>query len=154
VLDRNLPLHKLATIETALGEALARRRFLTALLSIFAALAMLLAAIGIYGLLSFWVRRSESEIAVRIAVGARPAVILRWIGGKGVRLALLGIAIGGIGAWTGAEVLGSMVFGVQPREWTNIAAAALVTLAVSSAAVLTPAWRASRVDPARKLSST
>ena len=151
--DRNLPLHKLAVIEDSLGAGLARRRFTTALLTVFASLAMLLAAIGIYGLLSYWVNRSQVEIAIRLALGARRGAILRWTGLKGLRLALAGIAIGAAGAWAGADVLRNLVFGVQPHDFINIAGAAVATLFVSCAALLVPAWRAARIDPARRLQS-
>ena len=104
-LDRNLPVQHLETMEKSLGASLARRRFSTLLLTAFALLAMLLAAIGIYGLFSYWVAMRENEIAVRLALGARPSIILRWVGLRALRLAAAGIALGLIGAWIAARGL-------------------------------------------------
>jgi putative ABC transport system permease protein len=150
-LDRNLPLRHFDTLESALGAGLAQRRFSTLLLTLFAALAMLLAAVGIYGLLNYWVTSREPEIAVRLALGASPARILRWTSFHALRLAVAGVAIGAIGGWFAARLLRDMVFGIPPQSPATmaIAAAAVVALAFASAAV--PSWRAARVDAAQRL---
>ncbi len=152
-LDRNLPVQHLETMEKTLGASLARRRFSTLLLTAFALLAMLLAAIGIYGLFSYWVAMRENEIAVRLALGARPAIILRWIGLRAFRLAAAGIAFGLAGAWIAARGLEDVVFGIAPRNPVTMLAAALAVAAIAIAATALPAWRAARIDAARRLHS-
>ena len=150
-LDRNLPLQHLETMEESLGAGLARRRFSTLLLALFAALAMTLAGIGIYGLLSYWVSSREAEIAIRLALGARPATILRWTGLQALRLAAIGVVLGMVGGWAAARTLETMVFGIPARNPATMigAAAAVIALALLSAGV--PAWRAARVDAAARL---
>jgi putative ABC transport system permease protein len=152
-LDRNLPVQHLETMERSLGASLARRRFSTLLLTAFALLAMLLAAIGIYGLFSYWVAMRENEIAVRLALGARPSIILRWVGLRALRLAAAGIALGLIGAWVAARGLEDVVFGIAPRNPVTMLAAALAVAAIAIAATALPAWRAARIDAARRLHS-
>ena len=112
---------------------------------------MLLAAVGIYGLLNYWVTSREPEIAVRLALGASPARILRWTSFHALRLAIVGVAIGSIGGWFAARLLRDMVFGIpaQSPATMAMAAAAVVALAFVSAAV--PSWRAARVDAAQRL---
>ena len=149
--DRNLPLQEFATFEKAYGAGLARRRFSTLLLSLFAMLAMALAAIGIYGLLSYWVSVRESEIALRLALGARPSTILRWTGFHALRLAMIGIAFGGVGAWIAARGLEELVFGIRPRNPATMIVAALAVAAIAIAASAVPSWRAARTDAARRL---
>jgi predicted permease len=149
--DRNLPLRHFDTVESALGEGLARRRFSTLLLTLFAGLAMLLAAVGIYGLLNYWVTSREPEIAVRLALGASPARILRWTSFHALRLTIVGVAIGAVGGWFAARLLSDMVFGIPAHSPATMAmaAVAVVVLAFVSAAV--PSWRAARVDAAHRL---
>jgi putative ABC transport system permease protein len=151
--DRNLPLRQLATLEESLGAGLARRRFSTLLLTLFAALAMLLAAVGIYGLLSYWVTSREPEIAIRLALGARPFTILRWTSLHAMRLTLAGLALGVAGGWAAARTLEDLVFGTPPRSLATMAAAALAVMLVALLAAAIPSWRASRVDVARRLHS-
>jgi putative ABC transport system permease protein len=150
-LDRNLPLQHFGTLEEQLGAGLARRRFSTLLLTLFAGLAMLLAAVGIYGLLSYWVSSREPEIAVRLALGASPGRILRWTGFHALRLAIAGVAFGAIGGWLTAHLLREMVFGINARNPATMAGAALAVMAIAFLAVAVPAWRAARVDVAGRL---
>jgi putative ABC transport system permease protein len=152
-LDPNLPLENAGPLEKALSAGLARRRFSTLLLSMFAGLAMLLVAIGIYGLLSYWVAVREPEIALRLALGARPWNILRWTGLHALRLAAVGLAFGIAGAWAGAGILANLVFGIPPRHPATMLAAAFAVLVVVLAAAGIPSWRAARVDAARRLQS-
>ncbi len=151
--DRNLPLQQLMTMEEALGAGLARRRFSALLLALFAALALLLAAVGIFGLLSYWVTSREPEIAIRLALGARPSSILGWTGLHALRLAAIGLAFGIPGGWAAARSLRSLVFGVAPHSPATMAAAAAAVVAVALVAAAVPSWRASRVDAARRLHS-
>jgi len=149
--DRNLPMQHLGTLEESLGAGLARRRFGTLLLSLFAALAMMLAAVGIYGLLSYWVSSRESEIAVRLALGASPSTILRWTSLHALRLALIGVAFGAVGGWVAARGLEDLVFGIPAHNPATLAGAAVAVTAIAFGATAIPAWRAARVDAARRL---
>jgi putative ABC transport system permease protein len=151
--DRNLPLLQPGTMEEALGAGLARRRFSTLLLTLFAALAMLLAAVGIYGLLSYWVTSREPEIAIRLALGARRFTILRWTSLQAVRLALAGLAFGILGGWAAARGIAGLVFGIPPRSPGTMAAAALAVMLLALGAAAIPSWRAARIDAARRLHS-
>ena len=153
-LDRNLPLQQFGTLEESLGAGLARRRFSTLLLTLFAGLAVMLAAIGIYGLLSYWVTSRESEIALRLALGASPSRILRWTSFHALRLALIGVAWSVVGGWAAAHALEDLVFGIPPHNPATMIAAALAVMAMAFAAAAVPAWRAARVDAARWLHHT
>jgi len=150
-LDPKLPLQRVATLEATLGAGLARRRFSAFLLTLFATLAMLLAAIGIYGLLSYWVTVRESEIAVRLALGAGPLRILRWTGLHALRLTAIGVAFGLLGGWAAAGTLGKLVYGIPPQNPATMFAAAVAVTVIGVAAAAIPAWRATRVDAARRL---
>jgi putative ABC transport system permease protein len=149
--DKNLPIRRLQLFERTLAATLARRRFSTLLLALFAGLAMLLAAVGVYGLLAYWVSVREKEIAIRMALGAQQSTVLRWVGSRAMKLAAAGIVIGILGAWGATRWVESLVFGVSPLSPVTMAAAALVVLGITSMAAALPAWRAARVDPARKL---
>jgi len=150
-LDRNLPLQRFDTMDAALGAGLSRRRFSTMLLALFAGLAMLLAAVGIYGLLNYWVTSREPEIAVRLALGASPGRILCWTSSHALRLAIVGVAIGAVGGWFAARLLRDLVFGIPPQSPATLAAAAVAVLALAFAAAAIPSWRAARVDAAHRL---
>jgi predicted lysophospholipase L1 biosynthesis ABC-type transport system permease subunit len=150
-LDRNLPLRSFGTFEETLGAGLARRRFITLLLGLFAGLAMILAAIGIYGLLSYWVTVREPEIAIRLALGARRGTIVRWTSLHALRLAVIGIAFGVIGGWAAARGLEDLVFGIPPRNPATLLAAAVVVAAIAAVAAGIPSWRAAKVDAAYHL---
>jgi putative ABC transport system permease protein len=150
-LDRNLPLQHFGTMEAALGAGLARRRFSTLLLTLFACLAMLLAAVGIFGLLNYWVTSREPEIAVRLALGASPSRILRWTSFHALRLAMAGVAIGAVGGWFAARLLRDLVFGIPERNPATMIAAAGSVLGIAFAAAAVPSWRAARVDAAHRL---
>ena len=122
-IDPNLPIQSLRPFAQAVAASLDQRRFSTLLLALFAGLAILLAAVGIYGLLSYWVRVREDEIAIRMALGAPRLVIMRWAGGQALRLSLAGVAIGVLGCWAASRWLGSLVFGVAPHNFSTLAAA-------------------------------
>jgi predicted permease len=150
-IDRNLPVRDLETFKQSLGAGLARRRFTTLLLTLFAGLAMLLAGIGIYGLLSYWVNSREGEIAIRLALGARPRTILGWTTLQALRLAAIGTVLGLLGSWTAARTLEGLVFGVPPRNAATMISAAVLVMLLAFAAAALPASRAARIDAARRL---
>jgi putative ABC transport system permease protein len=150
-LDRSVPIQSLKPFDEWLGDSLQLRRFLTFLLAIFAGLAMVLAAGGIYGVLNYWVNAHQKEIAIRLAMGARRSAIFGWAARHAMRLALAGVALGGLAAWGVSRSLHSLVFGVSAGSpWMILGAtAAVMGLAALSAGV--PLWRAVRVDAARWL---
>lgn len=150
-LDPNMPVQRITTLEAALGDSLARRRFSTMLLSLFAGLAMVLAVVGIYGMLSYWVNIREPEIAVRLALGARPGAILRWASSHALKLAAVGLVFGGVGAWVVARVIEDQIFGIPSRDPATLIAAVLAVGLISILGAALPAWRASRVDAGSRL---
>src|SRR5205085_2480873 len=111
-LDPNLPIADVQTLEKVMANALAQARFTTTLLGLFAALALTLASIGIYGVISLLVSRRRQEIGIRIALGARPRSILGMVVRRGMLLAVTGVAVGLAGALALGSVLNSMLFGV------------------------------------------
>jgi putative ABC transport system permease protein len=111
---------------------------------------MALAAVGIYGLLNYWVRVREGEIAIRMALGAPRPSILRWAGWQALRLSLIGAAVGILAGWAASRGLGSVVFGVS-NSLTMLASAALAVVAIAMIAAAIPVWRATQVDAVNKL---
>jgi predicted permease len=150
-LDRNVPIQSLSPFEKWVGAPLERRRFITLLLAVFAGLAVVLASVGIYGVLSFWVSTRQKEIAIRLALGARRTTILRWAGFHAIRLAVCGMGLGAFGAWAASRWLKSLAFGVSLTDPRTIAAAALGVILVAGLAVTIPLRRAVRVDAGRTL---
>ena len=150
-LDRNLPIQSLAPFTRAVESTLDRRRFLTLLLTIFAGLAMLLAAVGIYGLLNYWVTVREDEIAIRMAVGAPRWRILRFVAQEALRLIAIGLVIGAVATWLASRWMESLVYGVSSRDSWNIVAAMAAVIALALSAAALPMWRATQVDPMNRL---
>ena len=130
-----------------LDETVAPRRFSTILLGAFALLALILAAVGIYGVMSYVVSLRINEIGIRMALGAQPRDIWRLIVGSGARLALAGIAIGLAGALALTRLLSSLLFEVRATDPVTFAAVALLLAAVALLACYVPARRAMRADP-------
>ncbi len=147
-LDRDLPLASVLSMEQVVARAQWQPRFSATLLAGFAAMALLLAAVGIYGVMAFDVSRRTREIGVRMALGARPADVLRDVLLSGARLTLAGIAVGTAGAFALTRYLGSLLYHVSATDPAVFAAAALVLVAAALAAVWLPARRATLVDPA------
>jgi putative ABC transport system permease protein len=150
-MDRSLPIQRLRTMESRLADTLERRRFSTLLLALFALLAMTLAAVGIYGLLDYWVNVREESIAIRLALGAQRSAILRWVGAQAFRLAALGIALGLAGGWAASRWIESLIFGVSAHDPATVTVAAVLVIAIAMAAAAIPMWRAARVDAIRFL---
>ena len=149
--DSNLPIQRLQAFDKTVAGTLQRRRFSTLLLTSFAALAVILAVVGIYGLLAYWVSVREKDIAIRIALGARPSSILRWVGWQALRLTVAGVALGTVAAWTATQWLESMLFGISARSLMSFLDAAVVLVVLAAMAAVIPARRALRVDPVQKL---
>jgi ABC-type antimicrobial peptide transport system permease subunit len=146
-LDGSLPMARIRTMEELIGASLARARFVMTLLGAFAGLALLLAAVGIYGLLSHVVGQRTNEIGVRMALGARRGTILKSVLGQGLGLVAGGVALGLLGAFGLRRLVSSLVFGIGANDPVTFVAVALILLAVAFLACLVPAARAVRVDP-------
>ncbi len=130
-----------------MDRALSPRRFIVNLIVAFAAAAIVLAAIGIYGVISYSVTRRAAEIGIRKALGASRARIRAGIVGQTLLLAISGIAIGGVSAVAFSSLLASLLFGVSPRDPWSFVGAGTVLLLVAVAAGFIPAFRASRISP-------
>jgi putative ABC transport system permease protein len=146
-IDKTVLISGFSSLESLLARNVAQRRFQTWLLSLFSALAMLLSAVGIYGLIHQSVALCTREIGTRMALGAQPRDVLRLVIGQGVRLALCGIGIGLLAAFALTRVLSGLLFGVTATDPATFIAAPLVLLLVALLACYLPARRASRVDP-------
>jgi putative ABC transport system permease protein len=152
-LDPEVPLTEVATMDHFLGRWLSDHRTVTALVSTFAVFAVLLAALGLYGMLSFYVGQRTREIGVRMALGAGARELLAMVVRRGMRLVLIGVALGVAGSWAAARLLGHLLHGVPPTDPATLGVSALVFLVVGLIACLLPAWRATRIDPALSLSA-
>ena len=135
------------TMVSVLAESLARQRFQMEILGAFAVLALVLAAVGLYGVLSYIVTASRTQIGIRLALGARPSTMFRMITGRALALAAAGVALGALGCIALRQVLAALLFGIGPSDPVTIAAAVGVLLLVAAAAAFFPALRAMRTDP-------
>ncbi|HEY0169823.1 MAG TPA: ABC transporter permease [Pyrinomonadaceae bacterium] len=145
--DAQQPVASVRTMDEVLGRETAQRRVGVILLGAFAALALLLSALGLYGVLAFFVVQHTPEIGVRVALGARPSDVLRLVVGRGMRLALLGVGLGLVGALALTRLMRSLLFGVSAADPLTYIVLALVLTAVALVACLVPARRATKVDP-------
>jgi len=145
--DPELPLSNVRTMDDWVSSSSAQPRLSAALLGIFACVALLIAAIGIYGVLAYSVNQRSCEIGLRIALGAQQSGVVRWIVGQGMLVAATGIAIGLAGGFALSRLLATLLFGVEPRDPITFSAVAVLLFTVAFAACLIPGRRASRVDP-------
>jgi predicted permease len=146
-LDSSLPVSSIRLLEDVLNADRSRPRFLTMLLTLFSSLSLVLAALGIYGVISYAVAQRTSEIGIRMALGAQTGDVLRMIGRTGLRLALAGTAAGAIGAFALTRFLSGLLFGVSSVDVVTFLSMAALLIAVTLVACYVPARRASRVDP-------
>jgi ABC-type antimicrobial peptide transport system permease subunit len=149
--DADMPVRDVFTMDELVANSLSQQRFNLILLGVFAVLALVLAAIGIYSVLSYSVRRRVQEIGIRLALGARLSDVLRMIVFEGMRPTLLGVAIGAVGAMALARVMSSLIYGVKPTDPLTFLSVAAVLAAVALVATLIPAYRAAKVDPMQAL---
>jgi putative ABC transport system permease protein len=146
-IDPDQPLGEFKTMSSLVSRSLSEPRFQTVLLGLFATLALLLAAIGIFGVLAYSVRARASEIGIRVALGARSADVLRLILGEGAALVVVGVGAGAAGALAVTRLLSGFLYGVTATDPLTFLAAALLLVGVGLIASYVPALRATRVDP-------
>jgi putative ABC transport system permease protein len=145
--DAAVPVVRLRDMDSVFAESIRRPRLLAQLLGAFAGLALLLAAIGTYGVLSYMVTERRREIGIRVALGATRSHVLRQIMKQGLQVTAIGVAIGLAGALAVNRLIASLLFGVQPTDIVTIAFVIATITAVAVVASWLPAWRASRLDP-------
>jgi predicted permease len=145
--DRDTPLVDISSMDDLVENSLSQQRFNMLLLGAFAALALVLAAVGIYSVLSYSVKRSVREIGIRLALGAPLGDVLRMVVFEAMKPTLLGVAIGTAGALALGRVLSSLIFGVRPTDPLTFLAVAALLAAVAFVASIVPAYRATKVDP-------
>jgi putative ABC transport system permease protein len=146
-LDPSLPVANVRTMQDIVAATMSSSRFTGFLLMTFAAMALVLSAIGIYGVLSYLVSRRTREIGIRLAIGAGRAQVLRLVLGRGLMLALLGVLLGLCAAFLATRFMTALLHQVSPVDPLTFVSVALVLSAVATLASLVPAWRATRVDP-------
>jgi putative ABC transport system permease protein len=150
-LDPDLPVKNILTMEQIVGESTANSSFTASLVLSFAGLSLLLAAVGLYGVLSYLVTQRTPEIGIRMALGAERKVVLRLMLLDGLRPALVGLAFGIAASIAITRLIRSVLYGTSPLDPTVFILAILTLLLASTAACLVPAWRAARIDPMRAL---
>lgn len=146
-LDPDQPISDVRTMEERISQSLARQRFSTVLLGLFAAVAAVLAAVGLYGVIAYAVAQRTQEIGVRLALGARRASIFRLVVVQGMMLAVAGILAGLVAAFWAARGLSGLLYGVAVTDAAVFATVPVLLAAVAFAANLLPAWRAARLEP-------
>jgi putative ABC transport system permease protein len=146
-IDRGIPPYRFASMAEVVSDSVADRRFPLLVLSLFAFVALFLAGVGLYGVLSYTVTQRTQEIGVRMAIGAAPPQVRRLVVGHGLRLTLAGMALGFAGALALSQLVTAMLFDVAPFDPISYVATAAGLLAVASLASYLPARRATRVDP-------
>jgi predicted permease len=150
-LDRNLPVGEVAPLDDLVTTSMARPRLFTSLLSLFAAVALALAATGIFGVLSYAVAQRSREISIRMALGAAPGRVRRMIVGEAMKLAAIGLAVGIFVALAAGRVMQSQLFGVSAVDPVTLAAVVLVLAGSAALASYMPARRAAALDPVTAL---
>jgi predicted permease len=151
--ERDQPITEIGTMRDAIGDSVAAPRVLTLLVGMFGAVALLLAAIGVYGVVSYVVGQRTNEIGIRIALGAKSTDIVRWTLQTGLQPALVGLVVGGAGALMLSRLLGAQLYEVSPTDPIVFGGVAVVLVVVAVLASGLPARRAARVDPAVALRS-
>ena len=149
--DPNVPIGQVQPLEEVVAGSIANFRATIRVFISFAAAAILLAALGIYGLVSYWVMQRTYEIGLRVAIGATRSRIVSMILAQGLRVALYGIAAGVIAALAATRFLASLLYGVGANDPSTFAAVTVLVLGVAITATAVPAWRASRIDPIKLL---
>jgi putative ABC transport system permease protein len=145
--DPSVPLVRLREMDDVFTQSIRQPRLLAELLGTFAGLALLLAVVGTYGVLSYMVVERRREIGIRMALGADRVEVITLVMKQGLQSAAIGIAVGVIGAFAVTRLIGSLLFGVQPTDGLTTASVIALITTVAALASILPAWRASQVDP-------
>ena len=145
--DSSIPVYEIRTMQDRMADSLARQRFSMIMLGAFAVFALVLAAIGVYGVMSYLVTQSRHDIGLRIALGAQRSAILWLVVRQGMELALAGIVLGLIGAIALTRVMSTLLFGISPRDIATFSTVPILLAAIALLATYIPAWRATEVDP-------
>ncbi len=145
--DPDQPIYNIRTMNEIRAESVAPERLNLTLFSIFAGIALLLAIVGIYGVMSYTVTQRTHEIGIRMAIGAQQRDVFKMVMGQGMMLALIGIAIGLVGAFALTRLMATMLFGVTATDPATFAAIAILLTAVALVACYLPGRRATKVDP-------
>ena len=145
--DKEQPVFSVQTMEQILSESVSRPRFNTLLFGLFAALALLLAAVGIYGVISYSVTQRTHEIGVRMALGATSRDVMKLVVGQGIKLTLIGVAAGLAGAFALTRIMHSQLYQVSATDLATFIGIPLLLAGVALLATYIPARRAARVDP-------
>ena len=146
-LDKDQPVYSIRTLDSVLSESVATPRFRTLLLGVFAGVALILAGVGIYGVISYAVSQRTQEIGIRMALGARATDVLKLVVKGGMMLVLIGVAIGLAGAFALTRLLTTLLFGVTPTDAATFATVSVGLIVVALFACFIPARRATKVDP-------
>jgi putative ABC transport system permease protein len=146
-IDPNQPVFNVNTMEQVLADSLASQRLSMLLLSVFASVALVLAAVGIYGVLSYTVAQRTHEIGIRMALGAQRSDVLKMVVGQAMLMVIVGIVLGLAGAFALTRVMTSLLYGVSATDPLTFGGVSLVLAAIALFACLIPARRATRVDP-------
>jgi ABC-type antimicrobial peptide transport system permease subunit len=150
-LDRTLPLTRVTTMQDVAGNSLSRRRFSMLLLATFAAVSLVLAVVGTYGVVAYTVSARTPELGVRIALGATTSNVLSLVVGQSMLTSTLGVAAGVVGATALTRAIHGMLYGIEPTDITTFLVVTIVLLAACSMAAYLPARRATRIDPVEAL---
>jgi putative ABC transport system permease protein len=145
--DKDLPVYKVTTMEKLVSDSLGQRRFSMTLFGVFAALALALAVVGLYGVMSYGVAQRTHEIGLRMALGAQGRDVLRMVVGQGMALVAVGLALGLAGAFALTRLMASLLYGVSAADPVTYAGIAVLLAAVALLASYIPARRATKVDP-------
>jgi putative ABC transport system permease protein len=151
LVDPAQPIHHVQPMESLVAASLSQRRFVVALLGFFAAMALLLAALGLYGVIGYATVQRTPEIGIRMALGAQPREVLSLVVGQGMRLAGSGAVLGLAASMAFSRMLQNQLFAVSPFDPLTFAVTALVLLSAAGFASLVPAMRATRIDPMEAL---
>jgi putative ABC transport system permease protein len=146
-IDQDVPIFEISTMDANIANSMGQRRFAMMLLGLFAVMAVVLASIGIYGVMSYSVTQRSHEIGIRMALGAARRNVLRMVMGQGLVLVGAGVLIGVVGAFGLTRLIASQLFGVRPTDPTTFISVALTLIGVAALATFVPAMRATRVDP-------
>jgi predicted permease len=147
----DIPVTDVLSMDDVIAQSMSPQRFNLLLLASFAGLALLLAAVGIYGVLSYTVRRRVREIGIRMALGASHSDVMKMVVSDGMKPILIGVGIGLAGALALTRLIASLIFGVHPTDPLTFSAVALILVIVGVVANILPAYRATRIEPVRTL---